>query len=71
MQESLLEKNMQRHNIGLSKYATKDEEAIRFKKEQEDVRSPFFHDIDRIIYSYAYVRYSDKTQVFSKKYLYS
>ena len=68
MQESLLEKNMQRHNIGLSKYATKDEEAIRFKKEQEDVRSPFFHDIDRIIYSYAYVRYSDKTQVFSKKY---
>ena len=68
MQENLLEKNMQRHNIGLSKYATKDEEAIRLNPEKEDVRSPFFHDIDRIIYSYAYVRYSDKTQVFSKKY---
>ena len=68
MKENLLEKNMQRHNIGLSKYATKDEDAIRMHPEQEDVRSPFFHDIDRIIYSYAYVRYSDKTQVFSKKY---
>lgn len=68
MKENLLEKNMQRHNIGLSKYATKDEDAIRLNDEQEDIRSPFFHDIDSIIYSYAYVRYGDKTQVFSKKY---
>ena len=68
MKAELLKKNMQRHNIGLSKYATKDEEAIRLKEEKEDLRSPFFHDIDRIIYSYAYVRYADKTQVFPKKY---
>ena len=68
MKAELLKKNMQRHNIGLSKYATKDEEAIRLKEEKGDLRSPFFHDIDRIIYSYAYVRYADKTQVFPKKY---
>ena len=50
----------------LSKYACKDTEAIRFKKEEEDVyRTPFFRDIDRIIYSLSYVRYADKTQVFS------
>lgn len=50
----------------LSKYACKDIEAIRFKKEEEDVyRTPFFRDIDRIIYSLSYVRYADKTQVFS------
>ncbi len=62
-----LEQNMQRHNFGLSPYACKDSEAIRFLEEKEDVRSPFFHDIDRIIYTYAYIRYSDKTQVYPKK----
>ncbi len=50
----------------LSKYACKDEEAIRFRKEPKDkYRTPFFRDIDRIIYSLSYTRYSDKTQVFS------
>lgn len=67
MNQDLLEKNMERHNYGLSPYACHDKEAIRFLQEEEDIRSPFFRDIDRIIYSYAYVRYSDKTQVFSKK----
>lgn len=67
MDQDLLEKNMQRHNYGLSPYACHDKDAIRFLEEEEDIRSPFFRDIDRIIYSYAYVRYSDKTQVFSKK----
>lgn len=62
--ENLLEKNMARHNIGLSKYATKDSDAIRLKEESEDLRSPFFRDIDRIIYSYAFLRSMDKTQVF-------
>ena len=65
--EKILEKNMERHNIGLSPYACKDEEAIRLNKESEDIRSPFFHDIDRILYTYAYIRYSDKTQVYSLK----
>lgn len=50
----------------LSQYACLDEEAIRFKEEQEDkYRTPFFRDIDRIIYSMSYLRYADKTQVFS------
>ncbi len=62
----LLAKNMARHNINMSKYATNDEEAIRFKEEEKDIRSPFFRDIDRILYSYAFIRYSDKTQVFPR-----
>ena len=35
----------------LSPYATKSSDAIRFKEENEDIRPPFFHDIDRIIHS--------------------
>lgn len=65
--ENLLEKNMERHNYGLSPYACLDKEAVRFTDEEEDLRSPFFRDIDRILYTYAYVRYSDKTQVYSMK----
>lgn len=50
----------------LSQFACKDEQAIRFKKEKEDkYRSPFFRDIDRILYSLSYLRYADKTQVFT------
>ena len=50
----------------LSKYACQNEEAMRFKEEKEDkYRTPFFRDIDRIIYSLSYTRYADKTQVFS------
>lgn len=56
--------NMKIHNQNLSIYATKDEDAVRFLEEKEDIRGPFFRDIDRIIYSYAFIRYSDKTQVF-------
>ena len=50
----------------LSKYATKSSDAIRMKEEDEDIRPPFFHDIDRIIHSLSYTRYMDKTQVFTK-----
>ncbi len=49
----------------LSKYATKFDDGIRIIKEEEDFRNPFFRDIDRILYSLSYLRYSDKTQVFS------
>jgi dGTPase len=50
----------------LCKYACQDDEAIRFNLEEEDIyRTPFFHDIDRIIYSMSYLRYADKTQVFT------
>lgn len=50
-----------------SAYATKSEETIRIRKEKEDIRTPFFRDVDRIIHSLSYTRYSDKTQVYSYK----
>ena len=49
----------------LSPYATKSSNAIRFKEENEDIRPPFFHDIDRIIHSLSYTRYLNKTQVYT------
>lgn len=48
----------------LAPYACKSSEAIRFQEEQMDIRPSFFHDSDRIIHSYCYSRYIDKTQVF-------
>ncbi len=59
--------NMKNHNKYLSKYATKDDDAIYLKECKNDFRTPFFRDIDRIIYTLAFSRYSDKTQVFSYK----
>lgn len=56
---------MKKHNCILSKYACKDEEAIYLKEHKNDIRTSFFRDIDRIIYSLAFMRYQDKTQVFS------
>ena len=49
----------------LSEYATKSTESIRMNEETSDMRPAFFRDIDRIIHSFAYTRYMDKTQVFS------
>lgn len=61
-----IKKNMNRMELLLAPYACKNEEARRFKKEtDDDIRSPYFRDIDRIIYSLSYSRYADKTQVFS------
>ena len=64
MKEELYLK-MQHHNEHLSKYACKDIEAIYLKENENDIRTPYFRDIDRIIYSLAFIRYQDKTQVFS------
>lgn len=51
-----------------SKYATKSKDAIRFEKILDnDIRTPFFRDIDRIIHALSYTRYLDKTQVYSFK----
>lgn len=50
----------------LSKYACLSSDAIRLKVEEEDIRPPYFHDIDRIIHSLSYTRYMDKTQVFTR-----
>ncbi len=51
----------------LSKYASKSSDAIRVVEEQEDIRTPYFRDIDRIIHSLSYTRYIGKTQVYSFK----
>ena len=49
----------------LSKYATRSGDAIREKEEKRnDFRTPFSRDVDRIIHSLSYTRYSDKTQVY-------
>ena len=51
-----------------SKYETKSSEAIRFTEiHDDDIRTPFFRDVDRIIHAYSYTRYADKTQVYSYK----
>lgn len=67
MKEEIYTK-MNNHNKQLSNYACKNEEAIYLKLNDNDIRTPFFRDIDRIIYSLAFIRYQDKTQVFSKIY---
>lgn len=59
--------NMQKHGTNLSEYATKDEEVTYLKNIDGDIRTPFFRDIDKVIYSLAYLRYMDKTQVFTYK----
>lgn len=64
MNKKIIE-NMNKHNNDLSIYACKDESAIRFKNIDDDFRTPFFRDIDKIIYSLSYIRYIDKTQVYS------
>ena len=51
----------------LSKYLTKDEEAIRLYPIEEDFRTSFSRDIDRIINYASFTRYMNKTQVFSFK----
>lgn len=51
-------------------HGTLDSEAKRYYEEKEDdklyqdIRPPFFRDVDRIVHSKAYSRYIDKTQVF-------
>ena len=50
--------------ISLAPYACKSAQAYRYHDAPEDVRPNFFHDSDRIIHSYCYSRYIDKTQVF-------
>ena len=51
----------------LSPYATKNTDAIRLREEEQDFRSSFSRDIDRIINYSSFTRYMNKTQVFSFK----
>ncbi len=59
-------KNFLNKESYLSEYATPSSDAIRLKEDNEDIRPPFFHDIDRIIHAYSYTRYLDKTQVYTR-----
>ena len=61
-----MNKYSEKKNSNLYKYATLDSDAIYFEDNVPDeYRTSFFRDIDRILYSLAYLRYKDKTQVFS------
>ena len=60
VKENFLDKEKQ-----LANYATKSNVAIRLKDDSNDIRTPYFRDIDRIIHALSYTRYLDKTQVFS------
>ena len=60
-----IKKNMKKNELYLSKYASKNSNAIRLNKQKKDFRTEYFRDIDKILYSLSYIRYVDKTQVFS------
>ncbi len=62
-----IKNNFLKIDESLSEFACKSLDAERIKEEKEDYRTPFFRDIDRIIYSLSYTRYLDKTQVYSFK----
>ena len=49
----------------LSEFACKSSDYIRLNEDIEDIRPPYFRDIDRIIHSLSYTRYLDKTQVYT------
>lgn len=66
MKKNVIE-NMKLKNSNLSEFACLDDKAYRFKEESEDIRTPFFRDIDKVIYTLGYLRYNDKTQVFTHR----
>lgn len=57
--------NMLLKEKDLSEYACKSDKGIWLKPDEEDIRPIFYRDIDRIIHSFGYARYIDKTQVYS------
>ncbi len=59
-----IESRLNEKESTLAAYACKSAQAIRFHEAPEDLRPNFFHDSDKIIHSYCYSRYIDKTQVF-------
>ena len=64
--KDVIKNNMKLHDSLLSQYACKSSQAIRKKDIQDDdIRTDFFRDIDRIIHSLSYTRYIDKTQVYT------
>jgi dGTPase len=66
-EEKYLKLINQSFDEGLSPYATKNSNSIRFKNKTryDIIRPPFSYDVDCIIHNPMYNRYADKTQVFS------
>lgn len=64
----VIKNNFRKELTFLSKHAFRSIKSARLNKEKipdrSNIRSSFFHDIDRIIHSQCYSRYIDKTQVF-------
>ena len=60
----LLQTRMKRDvNVGI--HGILDSESTRYHNEEsQEIRPPFFRDVDRIVHSKAYARYIDKSQVF-------
>jgi len=68
MNKKEIKENMLSNEKTLSKLACFNKDAIRVvDKVDDDIRPEFYRDIDKVIYSLAYSRYIDKTQVFSNK----
>jgi len=61
----VIEESFKLKEENLSPYATLSSDGIRLKDEDNDFRTSFFRDIDRIINYSSYTRYINKTQVFS------
>ena len=59
-----IESRLMEKEKSLAEYACKSAAAIRYHEAQEDIRPNFSRDADRIINSYCYSRYIDKTQAF-------
>lgn len=57
--------NMKKQELNLSNFASYSKDAIRLQNSEKDFRTEYFRDIDKILYSLSYIRYIDKTQVFS------
>jgi len=67
LDNSLIKDLQERENKILCRAASFDSDALRRKKEKRDIRSEFSRDGDRIIHSFCYTRYIDKTQVFYRE----
>ncbi|MFW9822131.1 MAG: deoxyguanosinetriphosphate triphosphohydrolase family protein [Candidatus Thorarchaeota archaeon] len=54
-----------KRDVSVGIHGILDSEASRYDEgESEDIRPPFFRDVDRIVHSKAFARYIDKSQVF-------
>lgn len=59
-----LENFLNSPRFALSEFACKNSDVVRFRDADEDIRPPFFRDADKVLHSFCYSRYIDKTQVF-------